>query len=270
MFVIANNITTRSPEIDRIFQQLKAASYDPQQEAAKTLQALGKRCADAGANAIEINIQQHHDRPEVMESTVKLIQQVTDKQLCLSANNAEALEAGLKACQRFPIVNYISIEEARLKEMLPLAAKHGAEVVLLASDASAPDDAREMVAKTAVLVGAANESGIPNDHIFVDPGLIHITSDIGQRHTLEVKEFLKALPDAVDPPVKSTCWIGNISAGAPERLRPILESTMLSVLAGLGLSAVFLNVLKPETMRSARLIKIFNNEVVYSDADAEL
>ncbi|MDO8568886.1 MAG: hypothetical protein Q7R57_09270 [Dehalococcoidales bacterium] len=60
-----------------------------------------------------------------------------------------------------------------------------AEVVLLTSDPAAPTDAREMLEKAAVLVGAANEVGIPNENLFLDPGLIHITHDVARSLTLD-------------------------------------------------------------------------------------
>lgn len=267
MLVIANNITTRSAKIDRMFRQLKATAWRPEQPAATMLKELAERCVAAGADALEINLQQHHDRPEAMEFAVTAVQQVTDRQLCLSTNNVEALEAGLQACQQPPLVNYISVNEARLQRMLPLIARHGAEAVLLITG---PRDAQEMLKTAAILVGAANEMGIPNDSLLVDPGLFHISSDIGQRHLVEVMEFLRALPETFDPPVRSTCWLSNISAGVPKRSRPVIESTLLAMLSGLGLSSVFLDVLRRENMRLVRLIKVLNNETVYSHRDLEL
>lgn len=234
------------------------------------MQDLTEQCVTAGADALEINVQQYHDLPEAMEFAVNAVQQATDLQLCLSANNAQVIEAGLRTCKRPPLVNYISIDETRLKNMLPIVANHGAGVVLLVSDPTAPTDAREMLQKAAILVGAANEVGIPNDDIFIDPGLIHITSDRGQRHLVEVMEFLRALPDATEPAVRSTCWLANSSAGASRRLRSAIETTLLPMLAGAGLSSVFLDVLRRENRRAVRLIRMFDNEVVYSDSEVEL
>jgi cobalamin-dependent methionine synthase I len=270
MFVIANNITTRNRAVNQIFRQAKAGGWVRDQQVIIRLQDLVEQCITAGANALEINIQQYHDLPEAMKFAVNAVQQATNLQLCLSTNSAEALEAGLRACKRPPLINYISIDEAKLRQMLPLVANHGAGVVLLVSDPTAPTDAHEMLQKTAILVGAANEVGIPNDSIFVDPGLIHITSDLGQRHLTEVMEFLRTLPNATEPPVKSTCWLANCSAGAPKRLRPAIETTLLPMLASAGLSSVFLDVLPRENRRTVRMIKIFNNEVIYSDSEAEL
>lgn len=270
MLIIANNLTTRNSNVGKMFRQSQATGWNPGQTPATTLKELTRQCAAAGADLLEINIQQHYDRPEAMAFAVNVAQQAADLQLCLSTNNAEALEAGLRACKRSPLVNYLSIDEARLRDMLPLIAKHGAGAVLLVSDPAAPADAREMLQKTAILVGAANEVGIPHDRIFVDPGLIHITSTMGQRHLVEVIEFLRALPEATEPLVKSTCWLANGSAGAPRRLRPAIETALLTMLAGAGLSSVFLDVLRRENRQAVRLIRVFKNEVIYSDSEVEL
>jgi 5-methyltetrahydrofolate corrinoid/iron sulfur protein methyltransferase len=248
----------------------KVAGWDTSSQPAELLKGLAEQCVAAGANAIEINTQQHYDQPEAMEFAVKVAQQACDLQLCLSSNNTETLEAGLRACKRPPIVNYISVDEARLKDVLPTTARHGADVVLLVSDPASPTDAREMLQKTAILVGAANGAGIPNDRILVDPGLIHVTNENGQRHLAEVIEFLRNLPEAVDPEVRSTCWLASSSTGAPRRRRSIIETSLLPMLAGAGLSSVFLDILRRENRRAARLVKIFNNQLVYSDSDTEL
>lgn len=266
MFVIANNITTRHAKVDQIFRQAKTTGWDPDQTPARALRELVRQCNMAGAGGIEINIQQHHHPPEAMEFAVKIVQQSTSCQLVLSTNNAEALEAGLRACkQHLPVANYIAVDEARLRDMLPLIARYGAEVILLVTNPAMPAEARDMLKAAAVLVGAANEVGIPNDHILVDPGILHITTPAGQQHLGQVIEFLTALPEAFDPPVRSTCWLNNVSAGAGVRLRPFIEMGLLALLGGLGLSSVFLDVFNSEHMRMAKLIDIFRNKVVYAD-----
>ena len=264
MLVVASNITTRDPKIERILRKvdLKATRNE--------IQELDCRCAAAGADVLDLNVQQHHDRPDVMAFLVGAVQEVTDRRLCLSTGNAVTLEAGLKACDRPPWVNYVSIDQARLQDMLPLVAEYGAGVVLLVGDAASPGDAEQLVKKAAVLVGTAGEVGIPNDSILIDPGLIHITADIGQRYLGEVIEFLKAVPELFTPAVKSTCWLGNASVGAPDRLRPVIEMSLLAMLAGVGLSSTFLDVLKRENMRMVRLTRILKNEVIYSAGELEL
>jgi cobalamin-dependent methionine synthase I len=107
-----------------------------------------------------------------------------------------------------------------------------------------------MLEKAAILVGAVNGAGIPNKRITLDPGIFHITVEQGQRHLVDVVELLRAVPETFEPAVDVTCWLGNSSAGAPARLRPLIETTLLGMLAGVGLSSVFLNVLRKENIPS--------------------
>jgi 5-methyltetrahydrofolate corrinoid/iron sulfur protein methyltransferase len=269
MLTIADNITTRNGKVRRAFWRHRRGIWRPQDEPVQIIADLVRQCTAAGADAIEINTQQYYDLPEVTEFAVNTVQEATDRQLCLSTHSPEALEAGLKACTQPPIVNYLSIDEQRLGKMLPLIASYQAEAVLLPAEAPELPDAEEMLKKAAILVGAANESGIPNERLFIDIGLFHITSDTGQRHLLEVMEFLRAMPEVFDPPVRSTCWIGNASAGAPKRLGRQINATLLAMLAGAGLSSAFVDALEKETMRAVRLIRVFRNEVIYSDGEIE-
>jgi len=266
MLTIANNITTRNAKVRRVFGHL---TRGPHKGLIMNLSMLAEQCVAAGAGVLEINTQQYHDRPEEMELAIKAVQKAADLQLCLSTNNVETLKAGLKACKRPPIVNYISTDKARLGEMLPLIEQYGAETVLLITEAARPLGAEDMLKETAVLIGAANEKGIPNERLLVDVGLLHVTSDWGQRHLPEAMEFIRALSEAFDPPVRSTCWISNGSAGAPRRLRRLIDKSLLAMLAGLGPSSAFVDVLDRETMRTIRPIRIFRNEVIYSDGEIE-
>ena len=262
MFIIANNITTRSR---KVVSALQAADG----ERAAFLGGLAKECIAAGADALDINLQQRKDRPEVMEAAVKAVQSAVDCQLCLSANRADTLEAGLRECKRPAIVNYVSMDERRLREILPLAAYYDAYLVLLVADPVAPSRAEDAVKQAAVLVGAANEAGIPNDRLMLDPGVLHVTTEMGQRHSQMLIELLPALAEAFDPPIRTVCWVNNVSAAAPRKVRPAMDNAFLAMLGGLGLSAAFLDVLNKEAMRTRRLVGVFRNEVIYADAEVE-
>lgn len=148
MQIISGNLTTRDSNVDYLFRQARANGWNIEDDATHSLKNLAKQCAAAGAEIIELNIQQHHDVPDAMKFAINAVQQVTDCQLCLSTNNPKALEAGLKVCSKPPLVNYISIDETRLKDVFPLVVKYGTGLVLLVSEASAPTDAREMLQKS--------------------------------------------------------------------------------------------------------------------------
>lgn len=275
MIAIANNLTTRNRRVaealrPRIAESISTKAAEKyKKERTDFLQGLASECVQAGADILEINLQQRYDEPEIMKFAVETVQKATDHQLCLSSRNSNTLKAGLRACWRPPVVNYISLSKERLEETLPVAARYGAEVILLIADPTAPSTIDDILKSAAVLVGAANESGIPNNNIYLDPGVLHVTSDFGQHYSRILLELLPALAGFFDPPVKTTCWVSNISAGAPRRLRPIINNTFLAMLGGAGLSSAFVDVLNKDTMRTIRLIRMLKDETIYSDRELE-
>ncbi len=276
MLAIANNITTRNRRVSEALKLRPAESISHRvadritKERTDFLQGLAGDCVKAGADILDINLQQQHDEPEIMKFAVETIQGAVDCQLCLSSNRADTLEAGLRACKRPPIVNYVSLSEEKLKEILPLVVRYKAEVILNISDPTALSSTEDVLKSSAVLVGAVNESGFSNKHIFLDPGVLHVTSDVGQRHIKTLLELIPAFSEIFDPPIRTTSWINNVSAGAPRRLRPVINNTFLAMLAGVGLSSAFVDVLNRETMRAMRLIRILRDDAIYTDRDAEL
>jgi cobalamin-dependent methionine synthase I len=276
MLAIANNITTRNRRVSEALKLRPAESFSQKvadrfiKERIDFLQELARDCLKAGADILDINLQQRHDGPEMMKFAVETIQRAVDCQLCLSSNRADTLEAGLRACKRPPIVNYVSLDEQKLKEVLPLVARYKAEVILNVSSPTALNSTEDILKSAAVLVGAVNESGISNKHIFIDPGVLHVTSDVGQRHTKTLLELIPAFSEIFNPPIRTTSWINNVSAGAPRRLRSAINNTFLAVLAGAGLYSAFVDALNRETMRTVRLIRILRDDAIYSDRDAEL
>lgn len=276
MQIIASNITTRNRTIAGALKQrpIEAAAHQVSQktrrERVELLQGIAKQCLAAKANILDINLQQRYDRPEVMKFIVDTVQAVSDAQLCLSSNRPETLDAGLAACKQPPIVNNVSLDQQQLTAILPLVARYNASVILVPTIMAAPGSAENILASAAALVGAANEAGISNDRIVIDPGVFHVTSDIGQRHLKTLTDLLPAIAEAFDPPVRTTCWINNISAGITPRLRPVVNRVFLAVLAGLGLSSAFVDVLDKDAMRTVRIVSILRGNLIYSDRELEL
>lgn len=74
MLTIANNISTRNPKVRQAFWRPKREIWMPQQAPETILKELADRCTAAGADVLEINIQQYYDGPEAMEFAVNTVQ----------------------------------------------------------------------------------------------------------------------------------------------------------------------------------------------------
>jgi 5-methyltetrahydrofolate corrinoid/iron sulfur protein methyltransferase len=117
--------------------------------------------------------------------------------------------------------------------MLPLCAKYNAYMIaLLWGPQGMPRDEHERGELAAELIYAANEAGIPNEDIFVD-GIV-TPVNVQQDQVFSLLEFMPMV-EAIGDGLKSTCGLSNVSNGAPDRLRPILNQTYLVMLEKKGL-----------------------------------
>lgn len=193
----------------------------------KPLQELAIQQAKAGVDYIDLNIGPARKDPEVMKWLVGAIQEVVNKPLSLDTTNPVAMEAGLSVCKIPPLINSASGKQESKDKMLPLAAKYNCDVVLsVLIDAGIPSDSSSRAEAIMESVAYANEIGIPNERIWVDPIMMPISVD--QPQVLECLEFMKILPD-ISPGCKSTLGLSNISNGTPNELRGILNRIFLAM-----------------------------------------
>lgn len=194
----------------------------------KPLQELAIKQANAGADYIDLNVGPARKDPDVMKWLAGVIQEVVKKPLSLDTTNPVAMEAGLSVCKIPPLINSASGKQESKEKMLPLAAKYNCDVVLsVLIDAGIPTDSSSRAEAIMETVAYANEIGIPNERIWVDPIMMPISVD--QPQVVELFEFMKILQD-VCPEAKSTLGLSNLSNGTPEALRGILNRVCLAML----------------------------------------
>ncbi|MBE0429757.1 MAG: dihydropteroate synthase [Thermoleophilia bacterium] len=259
MRAIAENINVMSKSIGEAMK-----NRDPE-----PIQGLARECTEAGADLLDVNLgPARKGGAELMDWMVRTIQEVSDLQLCLDTSNHEAMEAGIKACSRPPLINSFSAQPDKMENILPLAAKYDCEIIGLTMSTHIPKDANERLGIAYELVMAANEMGIPNSRIWIDPIVMPI--GVAQDHAVPVMEVVKGLSELFEEPVQMTCGLSNVSNGALDELRSCIERTFLPMLAANGMTSAILNAKDPEMMRTVRLINALTEQSLYSVSDAEL
>lgn len=202
----------------------------------------------AGADYIDVNLGPAKKEPE--ESTqwlVNAIQEATDLPLSIDTLNSTAMEAGLKACKKRPLLNSASGKAVSKEKMLPLAKKYNTDVVIsVITDAGCPPDIDSRSESIMETVALANEMGIPNEDIWVDPIILPVSAD--QKQVAEALEFVGILQDML-PGVKSTVGLSNVSNGTPDHLRGILNRTYMVMLGRKGLYSAIADVLDEELVK---------------------
>ncbi len=228
----------------------KAVSTAIKERDAKAIQDLAKAQADSGAAYIDLNVGfLRKDPEETMQWVVNTVQEVTDLPLSLDTMNPVAMEAGLKVCKKRPLLNSASGKTDSKEQMLPLAKKYNCDVVIsVFTDKGMPSEAESKIESIMDTVAYANELGIPNEDIWVDPIILPVsTAGEGQKLAVSNIEFMKIIQDVL-PGIKSTVGLSNVSNGVPTELRPILNRTYLMMLARYGLYSAIIDVLDKELM----------------------
>ena len=232
------------------------------------IQEIAIEEAKRGMDYLDINIgPARKDGDQFMEWVVKTVQAVTDKPLSLDTTNAIAMEAGLKVHKGRAIINSISL--ARMAEELPMVMKYDCDFIgLLWGREGLPRDANERGAIAAELLYNANERGINNERIWFDP-IVTPAVNIESNHVKPCLEFMSMLPDLA-PGAGSAVGLSNVSNGAPNELRPILNRTYLMMLMKYNLHAAIVDAFDQELIDIARGKRPALVKIVHQAMDGEL
>jgi len=130
-------------------------------------------------------------------------------------------------------MNSVSCQADRIDAGLDMAKQYDCLMVgLLWGTDGMPRDVNERGALAAELIYRANDKGIKNEDIFIDPIATPVSGEINQ--VLACTEFMGMLQD-IGPGCKSTVGLSNVSNGAPDHLRPALNGPYALMLQKQGL-----------------------------------
>ena len=241
MILIGENINVMSKSLGPAMKERNAM----------LIQEMALAEVSAGVDYLDLNIgPARKDGDKLMEWIVNAVQDVTDKSLSLDTTNPAAMEAGLKVCKSKALMNSISLQPARLESELPLVKKYnGSMIGLLWGAEGMPRDANERCAMAVEIVYKANEMGIPNEDIWIDPIVSPVSVEINQ--VKACVEFMSMLSE-IAPGCKSIVGLSNISNGAPGHLRPILNRAYLAMLMKYGIYSAIVDSGDAEIIKLAK------------------
>ena len=233
MILIGENINIMSKTIGTA---LRERLPDPIRELARAETA-------AGMDYLDLNIgPARKDGDSLMHWLVNTVQEVTDIQLSLDTTNPLATEAGLKACKKRALIN--SVSRSRTAGKIRRWQEHNAEIIgLLWGTDGMPRDANERCMLAVDIVYKANEIGIPNEDIWIDPIVTPVSVDTNQ--VKACIEFMSMLSD-IAPGCKSVVGLSNVSNGTPANLRPYLNRTYLAMLMKYGIYSAIIDAFDDE------------------------
>jgi len=267
MYLIGENLNVMSKTLGPAMKERNA----------RPIQEMAIEETKRGVDYIDINIgPARKEGDKFMEWMVKTVQEVTDKPLSLDTTNPIAMEAGLKVHKGRALINSISL--VRMEEELPFVPKYNCDFIgLLWGREGLPRDANERGAIAAELLYSANEKGITNEQIWFDP-IVTPAVNIESNHVKPCLEFMSMLQDLA-PGAGSAVGLSNVSNGAPNNLRPILNQTYLMMLMKYDIHSAIVDAFDQDLIDIARgkkpeLVKLVHRvmdgeQVDMSKLDAE-
>ncbi|MCM8806811.1 MAG: dihydropteroate synthase [Candidatus Omnitrophica bacterium] len=259
MILIGENINIMNKKI-------KFAMVERKKE---IIQKIAIESKENGMNFLDINIgPARKDGPFLMEWIIKIIREVCDLPLSLDTTNIEAIKVGLEMEGERAMINSIQATEERMEELLPFVKKYNCKFIgLLLSKEGMPRDENERGAIAANFLAKIDEYGISHSLVYFDPIVLPVRFQ--QEQVVAVIEFMKMFKELF-PDCNSTCGLSNVSNGALNELRGLINRTYLVMLWKYGLSSAIvdaydkelISIIKGEKENIKNLIwKAMDNEI---------
>jgi 5-methyltetrahydrofolate--homocysteine methyltransferase len=204
---------------------------------------------EGGADVLDVNMGvPMTDEPELLAKAITLVQQLTDKPVCIDSSVVEALEAGLAVYQGRALVNSITAEDDRMALILPLVKKYDAAIIALPNDAEEiPMEAdRRLELVQHIVDVATTEYGIDKADIVIDPLAMPIGADTSVVNT--TLETMRRIRDVHG--LNMTCGASNVSFGMPDR--HTLGAAFLPMAMTAGLTSAIMDTRSPQIVTAVK------------------
>ena len=229
-------------------QKMKDALYAKDWEAAAEAAVWQER---EGADFLVVNVGLPDiDDVEALPGLVLAIQKVSPLPLVIDCSNPAALEKALRVCRGRPVLNSVNGGRESMEAMLPLAAKYGTGLIVLALDSNGirpgAEDRRDIALRVA---RAAEEAGVRREDIWID--CLALAASVSQKDCLAAPEAIRLVRQAG---YKTVLGVSNVSYGLPGR--DGLNQAYLAACLAAGLNVAIINTGSSGMMDTLAAMKV--------------
>ena len=193
---------------------------------------LAKTQVAGGVDFLDVNAGTTPDREaEDLVWLVRTVQEAVDVPLCLDSPNPQPLSSALKEVKKTPMINSISGESVRLKNVLPLVAEYGCPVIALAlDDRGIPKGTEDRLEVVRRVLHQTRASGVPDENVYIDPLVLTLGTDsTSGKIAMETMQKIHS----EFPKAHLIVGLSNISFGLPARHLINRIFLALAMMAGL-------------------------------------
>lgn len=202
----------------------------------------------AGATLLDVNVGAAGvDASSVLPEAVKALVGMSDLPLVIDTTDVGALEAALRVYPGRALINSVNGGVESMASVLPLAARYGAAVVVLAlDDEGIPHDVAGRVAIVERVRDAARAAGLSDRDLVVDSLVMTAATD-----AQAPRVTVATLAAVHEMGLATMLGVSNVSHGLPDR--PALNAAFFAAAAAMGLDAGIINPSDRVVMEAVRL-----------------
>ncbi|WP_457754813.1 homocysteine S-methyltransferase family protein [Thermovibrio ammonificans] len=196
-----------------------------------------KKQVEEGADLLDVNVGvPGADEPSLMREAVKTVMEAVDVPLVIDTKDPKAVEEALKMCDGRPVVNSVSGEKKDVEQILPVAAKYGANVLLLAiDDEGLKEKAQERVEIIERLLKECEKVGVDRSSTVAD--VLNLAVSAMPDSTVETLKAIKLVKERFG--IATTLGVSNVSFGLPSR--SLINSAFMAMAIYAGLDSGIVN-----------------------------
>ncbi len=196
-----------------------------------------KKQTEEGADLLDVNVGVPGiDEAKTLEEAIKVVMETVETPIMIDSKDPEAIEKALKMCDGRPIVNSCSGERKDIEQILPLARKYGASLLLLAiDDEGLKEKAEDRVAVIERLLKECDSAGFRRDALIVD--VLNLAVSAMPESALETLKAIRLVKERFGLP--TTLGVSNVSFGLPSRT--LINSAFMSMAIASGLDSGIVN-----------------------------
>lgn len=208
---------------------------------------MAEEQTECGAAVLDINMGMNGiDEDAMMQKAILNVVGVTQLPLSIDSSHVHVIEHALRLYPGRALVNSISLEKAKCRPLMKLAAKYGAMCILLPlSDEGLPESFDEKIDNIHKLLTIAKEEGVPRENLVID-GLV-ATVGANAQAALETLQTISYCKEQLKIP--TICGLSNISFGLPERIN--VNTAFLTMAISNGLTMAICNPNQAMLMNAA-------------------
>ena len=233
----------------------------------KAVQKCALEQIACGADALDINCGPASKQPLIdMPWLVEIIQEVTDKPLCLDSSKPQVIAEGLKVARNKTIINSTTADAEKLNILIPLAKQYKSKLIGITISAKGiPQNKDQRLELAATIVAHASEEGFPIEDLYLDPIVLPV--NVAQAQMQDILESIHEFKIISEPSPKTILGLSNVSQGT--HARSLINRTFLTMAVAYGLDSAILDPKDKELIDTLITAELILNKNIYCDSYLE-